>query len=140
MQLTPWRGKPFWKKVTLKVPKNARNGRIFFVVSSKAHERYYDRFFSPAKYTPTTLREMVKIFNVDRDATKLAVWSELYQHGLMVNGRRLPNLPESRFKLYASSQAPMVGSLNARLKKEYSTNYFLYGMKFLFLTMDHREI
>jgi len=139
VELTPWRGTPFWKTVTLKVPLSARNSRIFFVVSSKAHERYYDRFFSPAKYTPTTLEEMVDIYNIDRDATKLAVWSELYQQGLVVNGRKLPNLPESRFKLYTSHQAGFTGFLNARLKKEYTTNYFLYGMKFIFLTMDHRK-
>lgn len=137
VELTPWQGEPFWQTVSLKVPHATRNGKIFFVVSGKAHERFYDRFFAPARHQPATLDHLLQIFNMDRDNSKLVVWSELYQTGLIIGGQQHPDLPESQFKLFAGSQSKAMGAINARLMKEYKTNYYIYGMKVIFMEVDY---
>ena len=137
VKLKPYQGKPFWKTLSIRVPKNALNAKIFFVVSSAGHERYYDKIIAPAKYQAASLKNQIEILNTDRNSSDLVVWSELYQHGLIINGQKLPNIPSSVFKLFAKSSIDKIGFLNAHLRKVFHSNYFIYGLKFIFLEMDH---
>ncbi len=119
------------------MPENTVNDKIFFVVSSRAHEQYYDYYFAPSKYQPLNLEQMVRILNFERDPSELVVWSELYETGLLVNGIELPNLPSSVFQSLANSSARSLGALNARLSRSYKTNYYLYGLRIVVLDMDY---
>lgn len=137
VELTPWRGVPFSERLQIKVPENTVNGRIFFVVSSTADERYWDRFFGPAKYQHYSFDGLVESLRVGHDPSELAVWSELYQMGLVIGDERLPNLPESHFSLLANANIPRTGFLNARLRSLHPTTHFLYGMQFVILEMEY---
>ena len=97
VELTPWRGTPFTERLQIKVPENTVNGRIFFVVSSTAEERYWDRFFGSAKYDHYSFDGLIRSLRVGHDPSELAVWSDLYQTGLVIGDEKLPNLPDSQF-------------------------------------------
>lgn len=137
VELTPFRGSPFWKKVELKVPESTINGKILFVVSSAAHEQYYNFLFAPGRVQTASLQGLVDIANQSRSSSDLAVWSELARTGLKSGDRMFPNLPGSLYRMFKESKMPKLSDLNSRLKKLYKTNYFLYGLKFIILEMDH---
>lgn len=137
VELTPFRGTPFWKTVELKVPASTANGKILFVVSSAAHEQYYNFMFAPGRMQTASLKGLVDIANQSRSSSDLAVWSELARTGLKAGDRQLPNLPGSIFTMIKESKIPELSLLNSRLKKLYRTNYFLYGLKFIILEMDY---
>lgn len=137
VELTPWRGTPVTERLRIKVPENTVNGRIFFVVSSTAEERYWDRFFGSAKYEHYTFDGLVQALRVGHDPSELAVWSELYQTGLVIGEERLPNLPDSHFLMLANANIPRTGFLNARLRSVHPTTHFLYGMQFVMLDMEY---
>lgn len=137
LQLRPFQGKPFWRKLSLTVPRNAQNGKIFFVASSALHERFFDRFFASGRYQPANLEQTVRLLNMNHNSGDLVIWSELAQKGLIVDGTEYPNLPDSMYKLLASSPATPIGKINARLRRIFPTNYFIYGLKLVLLEVDH---
>ncbi len=137
VELTPYKGRPLWKKLSMKIPKNIKNGKIFFAVSNAMHEKFYDHLFAPLKYTPHSIEDIVKILNSNFDYSSLTLWSEIYQRGLIIKGHRYGNLPSSQFALLAGTKTQKIGMLNGRLKKTYPTNYYIYGMKFVVLDVDY---
>jgi len=137
VELTPWRGQPFTEQVRLKVPENTVNARIFFIASSTADERYWDRYFGEAKYEHNSFDSLVRALSISHDPSELAIWSELYQGGITMGDENLPNLPESRFAMLARSSAPRMGFLNGRLRSLYPTTHLLYGMQYIILDMDY---
>jgi len=137
VELTPYKGSPIWKTLSIKIPKNIKNGKIFFAVSNAMHEKFYDHLFAPLKYTPYSVKDIVKILNSNFDYSALTLWSEIYQQGLILKGHRYGNLPSSQFALLSGAKTQKIGILNGRLKKTYHTNYFIYGMKFVVLNVDY---
>ncbi|HPH01750.1 MAG TPA: SpoIVB peptidase S55 domain-containing protein [Spirochaetota bacterium] len=139
VELTPWRGTPFTERLQIKVPENTVNGRIFFVVSSTAEERYWDRFFGSAKYDHYSFDGLIRSLRVGHDPSELAVWSELYQTGLVIGDEKLPNLPDSQFMMLANANIPRSGFMNGRLRSIHPTTHFLYGIQLVMLDMDYEN-
>jgi hypothetical protein len=137
VELTPWHGKSFTEKVSIKVPENTVNAQIFFIASSTADERYWDRYFARAKYDHYSFDALVRALSISHDPSELAIWSELYQSGIVIGDEHLPNLPESRFAMLAGSGAPRMGYLNGRLRSQNPTSHLLHGMQYVILDMEY---
>jgi len=136
VELTPWHGKPFTEKVQIKVPEDTANAKIFFIASSTAAERYWDRYFGAGKYSHYSFDSLVRALSISHDPSELAIWSELSQLGIVVGDEQLPNLPDSRFLMLARSGTPRMTFLNGRLRSLNPTSHFLYGMQYIVLDME----
>jgi len=135
VELTPWHDKPFTEKVRIKVPEDTANAKIFFIASSTAAERYWDRYFGAGKYDHYSFDSLVRALSISHDPSELAIWSELTQLGIVVGDEQLPNLPDSRFLMLARSSTPRMSFLNGRLRALNPTSHFLYGMQYVVLDM-----
>jgi hypothetical protein len=137
VELTPWHGKPLYEKVQIKVPEDTMNATIFFIASSTAAERYWDRYFGEGKYEHYSFDSLVRALSISHDPTELAIWSELAQLGITIGDENLPNLPDSRFLMLARSSTPRMSFLNARLRSLNPTSHFLYGLQGVTLDMEY---
>ncbi|MDR2734237.1 MAG: hypothetical protein LBC99_06255 [Spirochaetota bacterium] len=135
VELTPWHEKPFYEKVQIKVPEDTANAKIFFIASSTAAERYWDRYFGEGKYDHYSFDSLVRALSINHDPTELAIWTELSQLGIVAGDEHLPNLPDSRFLMLARSNTPRMRFLNGRLRSLNPTSHFLYGMQYVVLDM-----
>ena len=138
--LKNYKGELHYKKVSIKIPNIIRSKYIALGVGSAKIELTLDKAFSLAKFVPRNYQHLIKILSRNERFNDLAVWIDVPEQGLVINGHEHPNLPSSMLSIMRNANELGDKPIYGRIRKYYRTNYFIYGMKVIFLQINHNVL
>ncbi len=138
--LRNYKGYKFYKKLFINVPTNLNNNVAILGVGSAKSELSLDKAISIAKYTPKNYKHLIKILNRNDRFNDLAIWLDLPQRGLIIEGKEHPNLPSSMLSIMKNAKEQKTHGIFNRITKYYRSNYLIYGVKVKRINIDLTNI
>lgn len=103
--IRPRRADTFVKKVSLPVPESiGKQGMALVQVGSGSMMDMFDRMFSPARYQPEDMGQLIELLNDRRTNENLYVRLLWRDQGAVVEGEEMPALPPSVQRVFNSRQ------------------------------------
>ncbi len=103
IKIKPFKEKPFYKQLKIKLPFNIKNGKFPVIVSSARERQYIDYLLSPKKYVPQSFDQLIDIINSLANSTDISAWGIIRDKGLLINGQQLNHIPPSYYYMYKNS-------------------------------------
>ncbi|MDH5681296.1 MAG: hypothetical protein OEZ36_06905, partial [Spirochaetota bacterium] len=136
--LRTFQGKTIYKKLSIKLPDVIQSSVVSLGVGSAKVEMTLDKAFSLSRFVPKNFKHLISILNRNERFNDLVIWVDVPERGLMVEGQEHPNLPSS-MQSVMSRGTGKASVIKGRVKKYYRSNYLIYGMKVLPVTILPRE-
>ncbi len=127
--LKPFKGKRFYKKVSIRIPKNVKTDHVVIGVSNAKAEMLVDQLRSSGRFYPRSYDHLIRLLNRYGGFNDLAIWIDIPNAGLIVDGIEMGNLPSSILTMYGMSRESGSVLINGRVRRFYRSNYFIYGLE-----------
>ncbi|MDH5681534.1 MAG: hypothetical protein OEZ36_08100, partial [Spirochaetota bacterium] len=136
--LRTFQGKIIYKKLSIKLPDVIQTSVVSLGVGSAKVEMTLDKAFSLSRFVPNNFNHLISILNRNERFNDLVIWVDVPERGLMIKGQEHPDLPSS-MQSVMSRGAGKGSVIKGRVRKYYRSNYLIYGMKVLPVTILSRE-
>ena len=94
IRVTPWRGEPVVRTVTVDIPLNA-DGPLTLVVADGARFAQWEQREQRAPLKPASVSQMIKLLNAARRSNRIYVRLVGRDAGTVIAGEAMPSLPSS---------------------------------------------
>jgi len=127
VKLKPYKGEPFDKKISIKLPINLPQKKISLFVSSDQDRQYIDFMLSPYKFQPQDFKQLVTLYNELAKSTDLSVWTFLRDKSIIAKGEVMDNLPASYYSLLQNSLESGMEKSVMQIKNRIKTDHVITG-------------
>ncbi len=122
-----YKGGYIHKDIKIYVPKNTNPGSLFVNISSAKVATIISMFSNAAKFVPRNFEQLKNIIEINASFNDIAIWTDIPQNSVIVNGHYLPNLPVSKMASFAFRESGNSFSKRRTILNHVKTNYLISG-------------
>lgn len=137
--LAPYGGGRKRVRLEFTVPEDAPLGRLAVTLADGASARALRRSYSPARYSPTSLAQLVEVLSEQYPATRLYLLVDTGRTGVNRDGVDYPNLPGSLAALLGSQGRSGFSPVRSVVETWLDTEWVLAGTHTVYLEVVDGE-
>ncbi|HUU42585.1 MAG TPA: hypothetical protein VMX57_02335, partial [Planctomycetota bacterium] len=125
--LQPWRGKIVIRHCKVRLPDDLPEGKLTLLVCDPATDSRMESGEMPHRSRPEDVEGMLEFFRRERPSTELVFRLSTHHSGMALEGRELPDLPESILSVLGKQPPVGVSRFAAPVVTRVPTEFVILG-------------
>jgi hypothetical protein len=124
-----YQGKTWSTNLEVHLPENLPEGPLMLFITGARDERMITEMLAPEQFIPKSYQQMLdRISEQDRN-NECVVWGLTREPGLVINGEKFPNLPDTRYAILQNSREDSTSPMAMKFKRKTTLPFAVYGFK-----------
>ncbi len=135
LTMANYQGAEWTTNVSVQLPSHLTPGPVMLFATSGREDRMGDEILASAAMIPRTYEQLLDSVEEFPMNNEIVIWGVTREPGLVINGERFHNLPQSRFSVMKNDKEDSSASMVMRFRKKIPTGHYIFDMRKLMINV-----